>query len=144
MLRLSPVTKFAMPDPIPVLFANEAFYVAFAGRNLQAMSEVWARSRPVTCIHPGASTLQGRDEVIRSWRAILSNPASPRIVCRNATAHLFGDVAYVLCWEQIQDAFLIATNIFAREDGHWRMVHHQASPAPPPGELLTTPAGPLQ
>lgn len=133
-----------MPDPIPVLFANEAFYVAFAARDLQAMSEIWSRTDLVTCIHPGASTLQGRDQVIQSWRVILSNPASPQIVCRNPSAHLHGDIAYVLCWEQIQEAFLIATNIFIREEGRWRMVHHQASPAPPPEQLSTPAVGPLQ
>jgi ketosteroid isomerase-like protein len=125
------------------MFANEAFYVAFAARDLDAMIEVWSRREMVTCIHPGAITLLGRDKVIQSWQAILSNPASPAIFCRNPTAHLFGDVAYVLCWEQIEQAFLLATNIFVREDGRWRMVHHQAAAAPTPNNLSPTTSHPL-
>lgn len=133
-----------MSDFAPILFANDAFYVAFAGRDLDAMDEVWSRRASVTCIHPGASPLQGRERVIQSWQAILSNPASPDIICHSPIAQLLGDVAYVLCWEQIQQAFLVATNIFVREDGRWRMVHHQASPAPPPEKLSGRDLGPLQ
>ncbi len=33
-------------------------------------------------------------------------------------------------YEILPNGILIATNIFAREDGAWRMVHHHASPAP--------------
>lgn len=132
-----------MTDHTPVMFANEAFYVAFARRDLDAMIEVWSRRETVTCIHPGAITLLGRDKVIQSWQAILSNPASPAIVCRSPTAHLFGDVAYVLCWEQIEQAFLLATNIFVREDGRWRMVHHQATAAPTPEDLQPATSHPL-
>jgi len=34
----------------------------------------------------------------------------------------------VICEEELQAGHLIATNIFVKEDGGWRMVHHQASP----------------
>jgi hypothetical protein len=131
-------------DALPVLFINEAFYVAFAGRDLEAMDAVWSRRDSVTCTHPGAIPLLGRERVMRSWQAILTNPASPAIACRNPSVHLFGDIAYVLCWEQIQQNFLAATNVFIREAGVWRMVHHQAGAAPPPEHLVATPTGPLQ
>lgn len=111
-----------------VLFANEAFYQAFAARDLAAMDAVWARRLPVSCIHPGWDLLVGRQPVMESWRSILSSPASPAIACRNPTAHLLGDVALVTCYEAIGDTYLIATNVFAREGGAWRMVHHQAGP----------------
>ena len=41
---------------------------------------------------------------------------------------LYGDLAIVTCEESLDDNTLVATNIFAREDGAWRLVHHQASP----------------
>ena len=69
-----------MSDHVSVLFANDAFYAAFAGRDLEAMDELWSRRPNVTCIHPGWSPLIDRDSVMQSWRAILSNPASPAIV----------------------------------------------------------------
>jgi ketosteroid isomerase-like protein len=133
-----------MSDPLPVLFANEAFYVAFAARDAEAMDAVWSRRDTVTCTHPSATPLVGRDRVMRSGQAILTNPASPAIACRNPIPHVFGDVAYVLCWEQIQQSFLAATNVFVREDGRWRMVHHHAAATPPPENLEATSAGPMQ
>lgn len=121
-----------MSDHVSVLFTNDAFYAAFAGRDLQAMDELWSRRPNVTCIHPGWSPLIGRDSVMQSWRAILSNPVSPAIVCGNASAYVFADVAYVLCHESVEQAFLAATNVFVREEAGWKMVHHHAGPSPTP------------
>jgi hypothetical protein len=43
----------AIADREQVLFANEAFYRAFADRDIDAMDALWARGEPVLCIHPG-------------------------------------------------------------------------------------------
>ncbi len=121
-----------------ILFANEAFYRAFAARDLAAMDGIWARNLPVACIHPGWGRLTGRRPVMESWRNILANPGAPAIICRDAEAHTLGEVAFVLCYEAIGATYLVATNIFAREGGAWRMVHHQAGPTTavpePPGD----------
>ena len=111
-----------------VLFANEAFYRAFADREMAAMADVWATEAPVSCIHPGWGLLEGLDEVLSSWQAILSNPDSPTITCLGARAHMQGKVGYVICYEEIEGNYLIATNIFVHEDRRWRLVHHQAGP----------------
>ena len=72
--------------------------------------------------------LTGRDEVMESWQAILEGPNPPEITCHGASAHVCGDLAYVLCYEQVGGGFLVATNLFVREGGAWRMIHHQAGP----------------
>jgi hypothetical protein len=117
-----------------VLFANEAFYRAFADRDIAAMEEIWSRQEPVACIHPGWSPVIGRERVLESWRAILGNPASPAIVCLRPQAFLRGDSAFVICYEDVNGALLIATNIFVREEQHWKIMHHQAGPVPTPSE----------
>lgn len=125
-----------------VLAANAAFYEAFARQNLRAMEALWARRAPVVCIHPGWDALRGYDEVMASWRSILRGPGAPLISCAAATAHLLGETAFVVCTEVLPGARLVATNLFTREDGAWRLVHHQAGPTssrPEPGG----PAGPL-
>ena len=117
-----------------ILFANEAFYRAFADRDTSAMTEVWAETAPVSCIHPGWGLLEDRDEVLQSWQAILTNPGSPAIICHAPRAHMQGEMAYVICYEEIDGNYLIATNIFVHEGRRWRLVHHQAGPtvdAPP-------------
>jgi len=111
-----------------VLFANEAFYRAFTARDIAGMEEIWARVVPVACIHPGWSPVFGRERVLASWRAILTNPGSPAIRCRRPRAFVHGESAFVICYEEIEGAVLIATNLFVREGAGWRMTHHQAGP----------------
>ena len=125
-----------MSETDAVLFANEAFYVAFAQRDVAAMAEAWSTTEPVACIHPGWAALHGRSDVMESWRGILGNPDSPKVACRNAQALLLGDTAVVLCYEDLGGTVLVATNLFRREGRAWKMVHHQAGPcnAPPPAE----------
>lgn len=115
-----------------VLFANEAFYRAFADRDFAAMDALWSRRGAVACIHPGWTPIAGRDQVMASWRGILSNPQSPTVVCRRAQAFMQGDGAFVICYEEVDGAFLIATNYFLREGSGWKMTHHQAGPVPAP------------
>ena len=117
-----------MPDHQALLFVNEAFYRAFADRDFGAMTALWSDSAPLTCIHPGWGMLDGREDVFESWSAIISNPESPNIECRAPTAYVHGDTGIVICFEQIEDQFLIATNIFVRDGRIWKMVHHQSGP----------------
>ena len=117
-----------MADREALLFANEAFYQAFAERDIQAMDGVWSRTAPCVCIHPGWGSLAGRDEVMKSWAAIIANPNSPEIRCHNAAAYVYGAVGFVVCFEELDGQFLIATNLFVREGPLWKMVHHQAGP----------------
>jgi ketosteroid isomerase-like protein len=122
-------------DDVRLLSANEAFYDAFAARDLAGMDALWSRERPVTCIHPGWNALSGRDAVMASWRAIFRSD-DVHIEATDARTHLLGDAAYVICFEGSPGAapVLVATNVFVREDGGWSLVHHQA------GQLARSPA----
>lgn len=121
-----------MSQHAAVLFANDAFYVAFAGRDYEAMEDIWSQHDQVTCIHPGWRALIGYEAVMQSWRAILTNPDAPNIICRSSCARVLGSVAYVICYETIDGSTLIATNVFVQEDRTWKLVHHQAGPSLPP------------
>lgn len=117
-----------MTDDDDVLAANESFYTAFATRDMEAMDRLWAESIAVTCVHPGWSLLAGREDVLGSWRAILTNPQQARIVSGGAGVRVLGDTAVVVCREFVAGNPLLATNIFIREDGRWRMMHHHSGP----------------
>jgi hypothetical protein len=117
-----------MSDDSDVLAANEAFYDAFARRDVEAMDQLWAKKLPVACVHPGWAVLRGRARVVASWRGILGGPNPPAIRFAQPAAHVLGESAFVVCYEIIPGARLVATNYFVREEGAWRMVHHQASP----------------
>ena len=115
-------------DAEAALDANEAFYRAFNQKDTDLMDAVWSRRDDVTCVHPGWNLLASREEVIASWNAILNNPAQARIVVGGAGVTLLGDVALVLCRELVGGMPLLATNLFVREGGEWRLVHHQSGP----------------
>ncbi len=115
-------------DEAEVLSANEAFYGAFARRDLSAMDDLWARHEGVACVHPGWDAVRGRAEVMATFRAILTSPTAPPIRAARATATVLGDAAFVVCAESIDGTELVATNMFVREDGFWRLVMHQAGP----------------
>jgi len=129
-----------------VLVANQAFYRAFASRDFAGMEAMLATGVPVACIHPGWNVLRGRDLVLASWRSILSSPESPAVACANATAYPHGESAYVVCEEHIADAVLIATNVFVREHGEWKLVTTRpatsspASPSRPARRAAATPS----
>ena len=111
-----------------VLAANEAFYRAFAQRDMDAMAELWASEAPVACTHPGWPVLLGRDDVLASWRGILENPAAPNIRVADPVVHRMGGTALVFCSEVVDGSPLAATNVFVLEGDAWRMTHHHAGP----------------
>ena len=118
----------SLADTDAVLSANLEFYRAFTNRDTAAMERLWAAEAPVVCIHPGWTPLAGRAAVLQSWRDILANPESPHVMCHDDRVFLYGDMAIVLCEEELDTGHLAATNIFAREGDQWRMVHHQSGP----------------
>ncbi|MAQ15316.1 MAG: DUF4440 domain-containing protein [Sandaracinus sp.] len=113
--------------------ANEAFYRAFRDRDVDAMERLWAAEAPVACMHPGMGVVSGRAEVLASWRGILRHPGAPSLSCSDVLVHLLGTTAFVTCLEgqEGKRARLIATNVFVREDGRWRLVHHHGAPLAP-------------
>lgn len=128
-----------------LLEANGAFYSAFARRDLKAMEELWSQDAPVACIHPGWEPLRGREAVMTSLQNIFGGGGAPAtITCVHATPHVLGPyAAFVVCHERVPGGDLAATNLFVREAGRYRLVHHQASPiaqkAQPQGPKKSSP-----
>ncbi len=116
-----------MDDERAVLAVNRAFYDAFGAGDAAAMAAVWSTGPQVACIHPGWTALSGRDDVLKSWAGILEGSGG-RVACIDPIAHVIGDAAFVTCGESVGNSLLAATNLFVRENGAWRLVHHHASP----------------
>lgn len=136
---------FAVSDEADVIAANAAFYEAFAARDVEAMETLWSSSASVVCVHPGWAPLRGKAQVMESFRGIFANPRGPIVRASRASAHIFGETAFVVCFETVGGARLVATNVFVRERGEWLVVHHHAGPVadeepseeeePSPGDL---------
>ncbi len=118
-------------DENALLAANEAYYRAFAARDLAAMEALWAETE-ISCVHPGWTALVGRKPVLGSYRDIFRNAAQEAVTAREAKTVIDGDHGRVFCVEEVGGALLLATNWFQLIDGAWRLLHHQASPLPKP------------
>ena len=117
-------------DEEAVIAANRALYRAFAAGDLAAMDALWAREKPVACIHPGGPVLESRAIILDSWAAIMTSPDRPTIQPQRVRAFLLGDIAFVTLYERLSHNCLAATNVFAREQGAWKLVLHQSGPGP--------------
>jgi uncharacterized protein (TIGR02246 family) len=119
------------------------FYAAFEEGDLDRMSDVWADGSyadGVSCVHPGWTMLRGRDEVLRSWALIMANTTYIQFVLTDVETDVYGDHAVVTCKENVLTAdedtetgflaggSIVATNVFVRADGEWRLLLHHGSP----------------
>ena len=132
-------------DDAAVLAANTALYDAFETADIDLMGAVWLDDDAVevTCVHPGWPPVHGRSAVLRSWAMIMANTAYIQFVLTDVDVRLAGDVAVVTCGENILTGLAegkaeeavgfaggraVATNVFRRTPGGWRLWVHHASP----------------
>ncbi len=120
-----------------VEFANDAFYSAFNTRNFEQMCNLWSDLEASTCIHPGWQPLMGRKLILNSWKQIFENQPSNFVI----THHIIktqtqGSLFSILCYEELADVWMVATNNYMFEKDHVRMVHHQASPCNPAKDMI--------
>ena len=124
-----------MSDDGEVVEANASFYRAFETLDIAEMDRVWAHGEHVQCVHPGWPLLSGWDAVRTSWETIFTNTAEMRFTVSDVHAVVGGEVAWVTCTENILSEVagrvsvtaILATNLFERSAGGWRLVHHHAS-----------------
>ena len=131
-----------MTDPVDVAeveAANTALYAAFESADVDAMHALWDDEQPaaIVCVHPGWPMLRGRSQVLRSWSAVMASTSYIQFFLTDVEVHITGDVAVVTCVENVlttisvdaaNNAAVVATNIFVRRDGVWRLQVHHGSP----------------
>lgn len=114
------------------LFANDAFYLAFAARDISHMDALWARESPVICLHPGWPALTRRDQIIESWSRILNNPEQKPIDVYGAQAFELGSNIAVVCYEELDGNIMVATNLYIQEHDKVLLACHQSGPCGQP------------
>jgi ketosteroid isomerase-like protein len=115
--------------------ANLGFYRAFETLDLARMDAVWLHEERAQCVHPGWPLIVGWAAIRQSWETIFANTTEMRFTISDARVAVRGDLAWVTCTENILSdvqgrvsvTSLLATNVFERAAGGWRMVHHHAS-----------------
>ena len=117
-----------------VEFANDRFYAAFSSGDIEEMAQVWSGRENIVCIHPGWPPLIGRQEVMESWAEVLQAGGGD-VRCHGVRVVPQGSIFSVVCFEELPNGWLVATNNFVLEDQTARLVHHQASPCEQPEDL---------
>jgi ketosteroid isomerase-like protein len=145
-----PPSAPAPDDAALVEQLNRRYYDAFQSLNIEEMSRIWWHDDNAACIHPGWDVHHGWPSVRETFEEIFSNTKSIRFALGDVRMHIVGDVAYIVCIENLVSeesdtgdylGAVLATNIFERRHGEWRLIHHHASPfASDEAEL---PEGPL-
>ena len=115
--------------------ANARFYRVFESQDLERMEAIWSHGEHVRCVHPGWCLLAGWDAVRASWEAIFKNSHEMRFSIGDVHAQVEGVLGWVTCTENILSEVgdrvsvtaILATNLFERGPGGWRLVHHHAS-----------------
>ena len=116
--------------------ASEQFYAAL-NRTINGYSgpimEVWSHGSEVTAMHPLGGRETGWEEVRASWEQVAQGFSDGQVSIEDlVVVPLSDDVAYTLGTEQGQATLgeetvgidWRVTNIYRREEGEWKMVHH--------------------
>jgi ketosteroid isomerase-like protein len=127
----------SMSEEDKVREASKRFYAALNSMLVQRngpMADAWVHDATVTAMHPIGGRQVGWEQVRQSFEQVGGLAGGGEVALRDQIIHVVGDMAYELGTEQGQA--LIAgeeirfghrvTNIYRRERGEWKMVHHHA------------------
>ena len=127
--------------------AHAAFYGAIERGDLDLMEALWLdgeQAGDLVSVHPGWPMLRGRGDVMRAWVAVMAGTPYIQFFLTDVETRLAGDVAVVTCSENVLTGVegsggsgeefgfaggrVVATNVFRRTPGGWRLWVHHASP----------------
>ena len=128
-----------MSDAEDAQAVNAALYEAFETADVDRMERVWDDVAPdaVVCVHPGWPMLRGRDQVLRSWSAVMAGTDYIQFFLTDVAISVTGDTAVVTCTENVLAEVtesgsgagaVVATNVLVRRPDGWRVQVHHGSP----------------
>lgn len=115
--------------------AEKAFYTAFENGDYETMEKVWANDDAVVCVHPNAPRLEGREEIMESWRQIFDGDSGIKFELHNVHFVQDGLLSIHLLKEDVtideeMVAVIVTTNIYQQTDEGWKMIMHHSSIEP--------------
>lgn len=115
-----------------------AFYDALQHADIERLMACWADEDEIVCVHPGGPRLMGHAAIRAGFEAMFANgsvQAFPEKVRRldagASSVHSLVERVEVLVDDGMQNAWVMATNVYAKTPQGWRMVAHHASPGLP-------------
>ena len=127
--------------------ASNQFYAALnkmTNGDVQSLKEIWSHNSAVTTMHPIGGRQVGWNEVWETWEQTGQVASEGHVELQDQIIRVVGDLAYEI---GVEDAgFKIAghqangqvrvTNIYQKEGGAWKIVHHHTDLAPAMVEVL--------
>jgi ketosteroid isomerase-like protein len=127
--------------------ASDQFYAALNRMltgDARPMMEVWSHNSDVTTMHPIGGREVGWEQVRVPWEQIAAISSGGQVTLRDPLIRVVGDLAYqvgteagegTLAGQQVSFEHRV-TNIYRREAGGWKIVHHHTDLAPAMQEIL--------
>jgi ketosteroid isomerase-like protein len=128
--------------------ASERFYAALnrmLNGNAGPVADIWSHSAAVTTMHPIGGREVGWDKVGQVWEQVAKVFSGGQVKLNDQLIQVAGDMAYEVGTEQ-GEATLAGqqvaiehrvTNIYRREAGAWKIVHHHTDVSPPMADALS-------
>ena len=127
--------------------ASKKFYAglnSMANGKDNALVDIWLHNASVTAMHPISGREVGWDAVNESFNQVGKIASDGKIELKDQLIHVLGDVVYEVGIEDVQ--FKLAgqevkgngrvTNIYQRDGGTWKMVHHHTDVFPSMVKIL--------
>jgi len=128
--------------------ASEQFYAAvnrMVNGDAGPLADIWSHSAVVTTMHPIGGREVGWDKVRQSWEQVAQLASEGQVKLGDQIIQVAEDVAYELGVEHGQAKLAgqqvtiehRVTNIYRRESGAWKIVHHHTDVSPAMRDVLS-------
>ena len=123
---------------------SDKFYSGLSRMDVSALPEIWSHRDDVTTMHPMGGEQVGWEEVRTSFEQAAGLMTDSRVDLLDQRIHVGEDLAYEtgiergrakVSGESVEFEHRV-TNVYRREDGEWKMVHHHTDVAAGLAEIL--------
>ena len=109
------------------------------------MMEVWSHTSDVTTMHPIGGREVGWEQVRGPWEQTAAVASDGHVTLKDSLIWVVGDLAYQVRTEAGEATMgghdvsfeHRVTNIYRRQAGGWKIVHHHSDPDPAMVDVLT-------
>lgn len=115
-----------------------------ANGETNTFADVWSQNESATAMHPIGGRDVGWNEVENSFNQVAGAASDGKVELKDQLIRVLGDSAFEVGIEKAQfkvagmevKAEIRVTNIYQKENGSWKMVHHHTDIAPSMIEAL--------
>ena len=127
--------------------ASQEFYKALnqmVNGDAEALKAIWSHSPQVTTMHPVGGRQIGWDEVWNTWNQVAQVSSDGKVELHDQFITSSGEMAYEIGIEHAgfrvagtqTEGQIRVTNIYRKESGHWKIVHHHTDLVPSMVEVV--------